>query len=153
MLASTPALDRPLQVVSDLAQIHDVLRQIREAYAEVSLGDLVSDDETQLRQERWRCRRSELQIPVVVTPVEFASDDEGVIVCGPEQIGVTRDVGASGMGLTHDHLLAGDAALVQIDLPHVGPQYLVLDLRWSVRETRYSYVSGGRIVGLVDSLP
>jgi hypothetical protein len=153
MPTPTQAAIRPLHVTSDPARIRKTLRLLREAYAEVSLGDFISHDETFIRRERRACRRTKLQVPVMMTPADWSTEeDDALIVCGPEQIGVTGDISPTGMGLLHDQVLSSDVVIVQLDLPDIGPQYLALDLRWTVRQTKYSYLSGGRIVGFVDSL-
>lgn len=152
MSTSAPAVERLLHVTSDPARVRKTLRQLREAYFEVSLGDFVCDDDTFLRSERRASRRSKLQVPVVMIPADWSSDDETIVACGPEQIGVTGDISPTGIGLTHDQVLTSDVVIVQLDLPEERPQHLVLDLRWTVRQTKYSYLSGGRIVGFVESL-
>lgn len=151
MAASSPALDETVRINCDADYVRTALCQIRDAYAEVSLAEIVIDDEQIVRDERRSQFRAQLQIPVVLTPVDWILDDEdAVFVCGEEQIGVTRDVSPTGIGLTHDHPLGSDAAIVQFDLPDEGPLQLVLDLRWSVRKSRYSFMSGGRVVGMAD---
>lgn len=150
----SPVLDEELLVTDDAALVRETLARVCEAHVEVSLSDLVEDDDELNRPERRNARRAELHVPVMLIPVDWSPEDDGrVVVCGPEQLAVTRDVAPIGIGVTHDELLGSDAALVQIDVPGEGSSLLVLDVRWSVRNSRYSYMSGGRIVGLVLPTP
>jgi hypothetical protein len=149
---TSPALDETARVHCGADDVRSALCRIRDAHTEVSLADIVIDDEQILRDERRSTFRAQLQLPVVLTPVDwFVDEADKVVVCGGEQIGVTRDVSPTGIGLTHDHPLGSDAVVVQFDLPDEGPLQLVLDLRWSVRKSRYSFLSGGRVVGRVDA--
>ena len=152
MSTTVPAIDQELTVNDDLDRVRDTLNRVRDAHAEVSLADCVDEDEEVNRPERRSARRAELHVPVSLIPVDWSIDsDDRVVVCGPEQLAVTRDVSPTGLGITHDELLGSELALVQIDVPGEGPSLLVLDVRWSVRKSRYSYMSGGRIVGQVLS--
>jgi len=155
MSLTSPAVDQLLKVKTDVDLVRLSLSRICEAHQEVSLCDLVEDemDENPPPHDRRVMVRAQLQLPVVLIPVDWCIDDpEAVVVCGQEQVGVTRDVSPTGIGLTHDQLLGSDAAIVQFDLPDEGPLNLVLDLRWSVPRSRYSHMSGGRVVGVVDDL-
>ena len=152
MTMSVPALDQELLVTEDLELVRQTLNRVRDAHAEVSLSDVDEEDDEPERQERRSARRAALHVPVSLIPADWSHDsDERVVVCGPEQLAVTRDVSPTGLGITHDELIGSDLALVQIDVPGEGPSLLVLDVRWSVRKSRYSYMSGGRVVGLVHS--
>lgn len=154
MPLTSTALDQTLQVRCDADLVRSALLRIRDAHAEVSLADLVIDDETLINQERRRSYRTQLQVPVLVTPVDWSTDvEDAVVVRGEEQIGVTRDLSPTGMGLTHDQLLGSEAAIVQFDIPGEGPLHLVVDLRWVVRKSQFSYLSGGRAAGLIESAP
>lgn len=156
MSLTSPAVDQTLKMTTEVDLVRLALCRICEAHHEVSLAELVSQDDEDAPppDERRSVVRAHLQLPVVLTPVDWCLDDElSVTICGPEQVGVTRDVSPTGIGLTHDQPLGSDAAIVQFDLPDEGPLNLVLDLRWSVPRSRYSYMSGGRVVGLVKDLP
>jgi hypothetical protein len=155
MSLTSPPVVQTLKMNADVDLVRNCLCRICEAHHEVSLAELVShDNEDESPDERRSVVRAHLQLPVVLIPVDWClDDDQAVSVCGPEQVGVTRDVSPTGIGLTHDHPLGSDAAIVQFDLPDEGPLNLVLDLRWSVPRSRYSYMSGGRVVGLVENLP
>jgi hypothetical protein len=149
---TVPTIDQELAVVEDLELVRDTLTRVRDAHTEVSLGDFVEQEEETDRPERRSARRAELHVPVLLIPVEWSPDsDDHVVVCGPEQLAVTRDVSPTGLGITHDELIGSDLALVQIDVPGEGQSLLVLDVRWSVRKSRYSHMSGGRIIGQVVS--
>lgn len=154
MSLTSPAVDQTLKMTTDVDLVRLSLCRICEAHHEVSLAELVSheNDDTP-PDERRSVVRADLQLPVVLTPVDWClDDDQAVTICGSEQVGVTRDVSPTGIGLTHDHPLGSDAAIVQFDLPDEGPLNLVLDLRWSVPRSRYSYMSGGRVIGLIENL-
>lgn len=158
MSLTSPAVDQTLKVNADVDLVRLSLCRICDAHHEVSLAELVShdhdDEDAPTQDDRRSVVRAQLQLPVVVIPVDWCLDDETALtVCGPEQVGITRDVSPTGIGLTHDQPLGSDAAIVQFDLPDEGPLNLVLDLRWSVPKSRYSYMSGGRVVGLVEDLP
>lgn len=150
MSPTSTQTDEVLKFNSDTAAIREAMSRLRDAHAEISLADFAEASEPPVQNERRRCRRTQLQIPVVLTPADWGDDDEqSILVSGEPQVGVTRDISLSGIGLTHDHLLASDAAIVQLDVPGEGALNLVLDLRWSVRKSRFSFMSGGRIVGMV----
>lgn len=149
MTPSTTVPDLPVNC--DLALVRERLRRICDVHEEVSLADFLEDEEPVVTRERRRSSRARLQLPVTLVPVDWSCDrDDAVVICGTEQIGVTRDISPAGIGVTHDQLLGGEAAIVQFDLPGEGPVNLVLDLRWSVRQARYCFMSGGCIVGLLD---
>jgi hypothetical protein len=155
MSLTSPAVDQTLKMTADADLVRQSLCRICEAHHEISLAELVSHDDEDAPQpdDRRGMVRAHLQLPVVLTPVDWClDDDQAVTICGPEQVGVTRDVSPTGIGLTHDHPLSCDAAIVQFDLPHEGPLNLVVDLRWSVPRSRYSYMSGGRVIGLLENL-
>jgi hypothetical protein len=155
MSVTSPAVDQILKVTTNVDLVRHSLCRICEAHQEVSLADLMDDDDGVpiAPAERRTTVRAQLQLPVVVIPVDWCiDDDEAVVVCGQEQVGVTRDVSPTGIGLTHDQTLGSDAAVVQFDLPNEGPLNLVLDLRWSVPRSRYSFMSGGRVVGLIEDM-
>ena len=148
-----PAAEQELLINSDTSAMRAALGRIRDAHSEVSLSDLDDeDDEPVVHHERRRSSRAKMQLPVIITPADWSPDsDDAVVVSGDEQIGVTRDISTGGIGVTHDHLINSEAAIVTFDLPGEGPISFVLDLRWSVRQARFSFMSGGSVVGILDS--
>ncbi|MCA9078559.1 MAG: hypothetical protein KDA93_26265 [Planctomycetaceae bacterium] len=126
---------------------------IRETHEEIDPRQINRMDES-THCDRRSGRRVQMQIPVVFTSVEEAGNsDDFVEVCGPDQIAVTRDLSLQGLGIVHDMRLMTDLALIQFDIPGESQITMLFEARWTTRKTRYSFVSGGRLIGVVNGEP
>ena len=92
-----------------------------------------------------------LEATIYVTGVSFDgklakvfTDNQG------ELLAVTKDVSLRGIGFTHDEPFEGNFAIVTFDLIDATPVLLLLDVRWSNLPWKYSYMSGGRFVGIAE---
>ncbi len=122
---------------------------VRSTHDEIDPREIELDD-TAISRDRRQGRRVQLKIPVAFTSVDTVGDrDDLVEVCGPEQIAVTRDISSQGLGIVHDMALLSDLALIQFDMPGDAPVTMLYEVRWTTRKTRYSFVTGGRLIGVV----
>jgi hypothetical protein len=139
------------RVRRDLRTIKKVLRQIR--HSEQLANHCLFGRRTPARLldyvERRAFERPPVQLPIYVTPADFDGRyalvrevDDG------QNLAFTKDVSLRGVGFTHDELFEGDYALVNFDLLDAGPVSLLVEIRWSNLESRQTYMSGGRFVGI-----
>lgn len=133
--------------------ITHAITTIRETHEEIDPRQIGQGDDS-THCDRRGSRRVQMQIPVVFTSVEEAGDsDDFVEVCGPDQIAITRDLSLQGLGIVHDMRLMTDLALIQFDIPGESQITMLFEARWTTRKTRYSFVSGGRLIGVVIGEP
>jgi len=152
MNLSAPATGERLLVNYSSDAVLDVIGRIRAANEEIDPFLIESEDEGR-PYDRRKARRIQLRMPVVLIPVEEDRDRDDVMrIFGPEQIAMTRDFSSQGLGILHDELLLTDFAVVQFDIPGEAPGDLLYEIRWSVRKTPYSYMSGGRLTGIVEPI-
>lgn len=139
------------QIDSSNDAITQAIKAVRATHEEVDPRKIDAGDEAP-RSDRRRARRVQLQIPVTFTSVEEVGEREDFVeICGPEQIAITRDLSLQGLGIVHDMRLLTDLAVIQFDIPGESPISMLFEARWTTRKTRYSFVSGGRLVGVVVS--
>ena len=99
-----------------------------------------------------------MQRPVYVIPATF--DGKYVETLETEEIfAITRDLSLRGIGFTHDDQFEGEYAVVFFDDINEESVSLLLEVRWSnLEQADYSYVtgafymSGGKFLGIIDSL-
>ncbi len=153
MNLSAPATGERLLVNFSNDAVLEVIAQIRAAHEEIDPFLIESEDDG-LPYDRRRSRRIQLRMPVILIPVEEdAERDEIMEVFGPEQIAMTRDLSRQGLGILHDEPLVTEHAVVQFDIPGEPPQSLLYEVRWTVRKNQFSYISGGRLTGIVEPFP
>lgn len=100
-----------------------------------------------VRMDRRMCERVEIRLPVDLTPVV---EEDGVITCiGDMVIGVTRDIGMRGMGLSVDCSLESPLILAEFDVCRERPVRLLLKRRWQRRIDPFSFETGGRFTGIL----
>lgn len=100
-----------------------------------------------VRTERRQSDRVELNVPVELTPLTM---EDGVLVCVGEMIlGITRDIGTRGVGLSLDHALQSPLVLAEFDVCRDRPIRLLLRRRWQRHVAQFSYATGGLFVGLL----
>ena len=149
-----PSTSSPTQIFQiDLSKdaIVCAIQSIRGTHDEIDPRSVEIED-SKTHADRRCNRRVQLQIPVTFTSVEEVDGrDDLAEICGPEQIAVTRDISTQGLGIVHDMSLLTDLALIQFDIPGESPITMLFEVRWTARKTRYSYVSGGRLSGVVIS--
>ncbi len=149
MNSTSSTLDRSLQVDLSQEAVLQAIKLVRSTHDEVDSREIEMDD-TAIGRDRRHGRRVQLQMPVILTPVDLVEDhDDQVELCGPEQIAVTRDISTQGLGIVHDMTLLTELALIQFDMPGETPVHLLYEVRWTSRKTRYSFVTGGRLIGVV----
>lgn len=151
MNLTVPATGERLLVNFSNDAVLDVIGRIRAANEEIDPFQIESEDEGR-PYDRRKSRRIQLRMPVVLIPVEEDRERDDVMrVFGSEQIAMTRDLSSQGLGILHDEPLLTDFAVIQFDIPGESPSDLLYEIRWSVRKTPYSYMSGGRLTGIVES--
>lgn len=97
--------------------------------------------------------RSPLEMPIYVVPAVFDGRYAELIEGGAtEMLAMTRDVSLRGVGFLHDEPLEGNHAVITWDLLDGRPVSLLLVVRWSNIERNGSYMSGGRFLGITESL-
>lgn len=146
MTQHAPTTDNRFVVNFSHEAVLEAIGRIRAVNDEMDPEHVEPPDEYR-RVDRRKSRRVQLQMPVILTPVEEI-DETTVEVCGTDQLAVTRDISAQGLGILHDTPLMEDFAIVQFDIPGETPSSLLYEIRWSVRKTRYSFMSGGRLTGV-----
>jgi hypothetical protein len=125
------------------------IRRIRAQNEELD-PQAVESQENNQKYDRRKSRRIQLRMPITIIPVEDVGDGGDLVeVCGEEQIAVTRDISSQGLGILHDYPLLAEEAIIHVDIPGEDPISLLYEVRWSVRKTRYSHMSGGRLTGIV----
>jgi hypothetical protein len=90
-------------------------------------------------------------MPIYVTPAVFDGRRVESLKDGVSEIlAITREVSLRGIGFTHDEPFEGDYAVVTFDLMDGDAVSLLLEVRWSNIERGYSYMSGGRFLGITE---
>lgn len=151
MTLPAPATGERFRVNISNEAVLEVISRVRAAHEEIDPLMIESQDEG-LPYDRRKSRRIQLRMPVILLPVEEVRDhDDLVEVFGPEQLAMTRDISAQGLGIVHDDPIVTDFAIVQFDIPGEAPSRLLYEIRWTVRKTPFSYMSGGRLTAVVES--
>ena len=143
-----------LAVRRDLRSVRKLLRRIKRS---VRLADLFlfgrrNPARTLDYLDRRECVRSPVEMPIYVTPAVFDGRHVESLGDGVSEIlAITRDVSLRGIGFTHDEPFEGDYAVVTFDLMDGDAVSLLLEVRWSNIERGYSYMSGGRFLGITET--
>ncbi|MGD9857238.1 MAG: hypothetical protein AB7U20_20020 [Planctomycetaceae bacterium] len=128
----------------------DVIGRVRAAHEEIDPFLIESQDDG-LPYDRRKSRRIQLRMPLILLPVERTLERADVVeVFGPEQLAMTRDISTLGLGVLHDEPIVTDYAVIQFDIPGEAPCRLLYEVRWTVRKTQFSYMTGGRLTAVVD---
>ncbi len=135
------------RLISDRFAIRAAVTTIRNAFTR-------SRDRNPLQpsqDERRTAARIIVQVPVTVTPAIV--DGHGVRIpkgnCALNAAR-SRDISLGGVGFAHELPLASGHAVIQFNLAAAEPIYLVLEVAWSHRQPDGSYVSGSKIMGVLD---
>ena len=153
MNLSAPASGKRLLVNFSNDAVLDVIGRVRAAHEEIDPFLIESEDDGR-PYDRRKSRRIQLRMPVILIPVEEDHERDDVMeVFGPEQIAMTRDLSSQGLGILHDEPLLTEHAVVQFDIPGEPPRGLLYEVRWTVRKTQFSFISGGRMTGIVEPCP
>lgn len=147
-----PALGVP--VGQDRREIERAVKSIRESEARLeafdplsdSRGALVPDGPAQRRHPRFPIERGALLLPATV-PHEDPSRCEPR---PPSILVMTRNISVSGIGFTHDEPLLTEHGIVTFNLAPAGCVSLLVEQRWCRRVNRFYWISGCRIVGVID---
>lgn len=134
-------------------EIADAVWSIHRAYH--LMCSLASEEQSsQLRRRRLQCpedRREEdrttICLPVDLTPV--LTQDDALIAVGPPISSVTRDLSPHGIGLRHDREVETRFAAAEFDV-FGEPVIFLVEFRWTREEELHSFISGGRLVAVVD---
>lgn len=154
-IAVSPVIERQrLAVRRDLRIVRNTLKQIRHSQRLANLclfGRRASARMLESVEHRSRDRMP-VQMPIYVTPATFdgkyAESQEGA---ESEMLAVMKGVSLRGIGFTHDEPLEADYVIITFDVLEDKTVSLLLDVRWSQPEWDYSYVSGGRFVGIIET--
>ncbi len=96
--------------------------------------------------------RISMQAPVCVIPAIV--DDDWVRIPDGENSEIaasSQSISLRGVGLAHTLPLPGRHAIVRFNPPAERPVFLVIELAWSHPQADGSFLSGARILGLIDS--
>ncbi|MCA8995658.1 MAG: hypothetical protein KDA80_01690 [Planctomycetaceae bacterium] len=137
----------PIRVMTRPSAMTRIVRRICFRYRKAIRG--VEDFDTPIEViERRESPRIPVGIPFLLQPVRFAgrtaySDGDAPMVA------VTRDISNRGIGFQCDGHLACRHCLAEFDACDETVIQMILEVRWSKRESRFSTVAGTRIVGVV----
>lgn len=154
MKASAVIEQAKLAVRRDLRAVRKLLKRIKQSVrlAECYLFGRRNPAQMLDYLDRRERERSPVEIPIYVTPATFdgrrvvpLEDSEGATLA------MTKDVSLRGIGFTHDEPFEAEYAIVTFDLTDVGPVSLLLEVRWSNIERGFSYMSGGRFLGIMET--
>ncbi|MBX3444870.1 MAG: hypothetical protein KF774_20890 [Planctomyces sp.] len=154
MAITTTRIDRDPWMSPTACEIADAVWSVHRSYRLVC-GLASSQATAQLRRrqlQRPNDRREEnrtgICVPVDLIPVRAV--DERLVIAGPPIAGVTRDLASHGAGLRHDRPIPTRFAVAEFDV-FGEPVRLLIELRWTRDEDVHSFISGGRIVAVVDA--
>ena len=101
----------------------------------------------QWQEERRRERRRKLCLPVELRMVQTV--DNRLVVTSERIAAVTHDLSEGGVGLRHDRELKTRFVVAEFDV--MGePVLLLLDKRWTQKEDELSYITGARLVMVLE---
>lgn len=98
--------------------------------------------------ESRRSSRVSLNLPVQIAPVIMAEGNAQVLDEG--EPGEVVDLSLRGLSLSHAELFMHYFCLVTFTLPSSEPLALLVEILWTVRETKEEFRSGGRFVGVIE---
>lgn len=151
MTAPTSAIDDRFVASFSNHAVLAAVERVRAVNEEID-PEMMESEVNGRHYDRRRGRRIHLRMPITLIPVSEDSTRADVFnVCGAEQIAMTRDLSSQGLGILHDVPLLADFAIVQFDIPGDSPIQLLYEIRWSVRKTQFSYMSGGRLTGVASA--
>jgi hypothetical protein len=139
----------PLHLNSDRFAIRHAVTAIRNSFMRVDGRPLLVLG----GGERRASVRVAMRVPVRITAADIDQGEvhprsgEGAVIEG-----VSQGISLGGLGLAHSSPVESDFAIVRFDLPPDEPVCLVVELVWSNRSENGSWMSGTRILGLIDPL-
>lgn len=146
---SDSTLTMPLHLNSDRFAIRNAVTSIRNSFMRVDGRPLLVLG----GGERRASVRVGMKVPVRISAAEI---EQGEVLpnSGKEAAieGVSQGISLGGLGLAHSSRVESDFAIVRFDLPPDEPVCLVVELVWSNRSADGSWMSGTRILGLIDPL-
>lgn len=148
--ASTGIERARLVVRRDLRIVREILRRLKYSVRLIDFCLFGRRKSARMLEyvERRERDRSRLEMPIYVMPAAF--DGQHIEPLEDVMLAVTRDVSLRGIGFTHDEPLEAEYAVVTFDLMDGDSVSLLLEVRWSNLERAYSYMSGGRFLGITE---
>lgn len=92
-----------------------------------------------------------LDVPVQMASVVMTEGFAQVIDGGTP--GTVIDLSLKGLSLSHPDLFMHYFSLVTFSLPDGGSIAMLVEILWTVRETKEEFRSGGRFVGVIEPAP
>ncbi len=155
MSTATPAC-APVVLQRDPRAIRETLQRIKESerLAPLNLFGRRSPERMLDYLDRRATDRESVELPVYWMPVDLDDASSELLMADPlqEKLAFTRDVSLRGLGLSHDEPLETNFAIVTFELFDGESVSLLLDVRWANLQRRFSYMSGGRFVGIIDPI-
>jgi hypothetical protein len=102
--------------------------------------------------EKRRSPRASVKIPVQIASVIMAEGDAHVFEAAEAEFGEVVDLSLHGLSLTHADLFMHYFCLVRFPLTATESVSLLVEVLWTVRETKEYYRSGGRFVGVIEEV-
>lgn len=131
-----------LQTDPDL--VSKAVARLRDAYARPERRQSASPRTEDLR----RAARVWINAPVRISSVVM-SEGKAQVLDGIEW-GEAIDLSALGLSLSHAELFMHYFCLVTFTLPNSESISLLLEILWTIRESKEEFRSGGRFVGVVE---
>lgn len=103
------------------------------------------------KEESRKSARVSVNVPVQIASVVMSEGNAQVL--DGETFGEVVDLSLRGLSLTHPDLFMHYFCLVTISLPTSETVSLLVEILWTVRETKEQFRSGGRFVGVIESAP
>ena len=145
MVSATSAFPRNL--ISDRFAIRSAVTTIRNAFTRTEVREPLHAGPS----ERRAAARIVVQVPVTVMPAVV--DEHGVWLQAWKTTPIrarSRDISLCGVGFTHATRLPRRHAVLSFILAAIEPICLVVEVAWSHRQPDGSYLSGSKILGLID---
>ena len=128
---------------SDVARQRSLRRILRcDAIARKLFG------ETPSTRERRREPRHEIQVPINLRPAHTRGLSIHAAGDAPPFLALTSNISLGGLGFIHDEPFTAPTFLAEFDVAEAEPLILLVELRWTTEVQRFSYRSGGRIIGI-----
>ena len=100
-------------------------------------------------EELRSAARVSISAPVQIASVMMTEDN--VHVLDGSEFGEVVDLSVRGLSLNHADLFMHYFCLVTFSLPTMESVSLVLEILWTIRETKEEFRSGGRFVGVIEA--
>jgi len=154
MTIGVPAV-RQFAVHTDFSTIHRLLKLVRRSarLKPLNLFGRRSAARSLDYLERRSSERSTAQFAIYYTQVDFDGCAVFAEPAAESHLAFSNDVSLRGIGFSHNRQIDGNYLLVSFQV--IGNEFIsiLLELRWqNLNGNRQAYHSGGRFVGLAESL-